>query len=249
MRGSKLGETRYGSRWACWTKESGPRSECISEAATSSSTNAALRLKCRGEFSAANNVCTSGLTFTTPYSGNITLHCETALNALRSFAPEYRTFRLDSMKARLVLMTAEPDAFERIAAEPICHRHFEIVPFPRGGTDKSYKQADFYELSAETRLEDTQRFLAEADILANYVDATVVSANSNTGRLIFTRGGPTRAIDEYRIRSVDVPWHVSAFLRCRSSCQPRLTSFLPQPMQFAPFAGFCDGTAGHCFPE
>ncbi|KWU46154.1 hypothetical protein RHOSPDRAFT_32146 [Rhodotorula sp. JG-1b] len=160
--------------------------------------------------------------------GNITLHCETALDALRSFAPEYPNFRLHSMKARLVLMTAEPDALERIAAEPICHRHFDIEPFPRGGTDKSYKQADFYELSAETRLEDTQRFLAEADILANYVDATVVSANSNTGRLIFTRGGPTRAIDEYRIRSVDVPWH---------------------PMQFAPFAGFCDGTAGHCFPE
>ena len=150
-----------------------------------------------------------GLTFAIAHSGNITLHCETALDALRSFAPEYPNFRLDSMKARLVLMTAEPDALDRIAAEPICHRHFEIVPFPRGGTDKSYKQADFYELSAETRLEDTQRFLAEADILANYVDATVVSANSNTGRLIFTRGGPTRAIDEYRIRSVDVPWHVS----------------------------------------
>ena len=168
-----------------------------------------------------------GLTFAIAHSGNITLHCETALDALRSFAPEYPNFRLDSMKARLVLMTAEPDALERIAAEPICHRHFDIEPFPRGGTDKSYKQADFYELSAETRLEDTQRFLAEADILANYVDATVVSANSNTGRLIFTRGGPTRAIDEYRIRSVDVPWHVSALLRRCWRCSPRLTFFPP----------------------
>lgn len=141
-------------------------------------------------------------------SGNITLHCETALDALRSFAPEYPRFHLDTTKARLVLMTAEPDALEKIASEPICQRHFEIVPFPRGGTDKPYKQADFYELSEATRLEDTQRFLAEADVLANYVDATVVSGNSNTGRLIFTRGGPTRAIDEFRIRSVDVPWHV-----------------------------------------
>ncbi|GAA5870621.1 hypothetical protein JCM3774_001705 [Rhodotorula dairenensis] len=160
--------------------------------------------------------------------GNITLHCETALDALRSFAPEYPQFHLETNKARLVLMTAEPDALEKIASEPICHQHFEIVPFPRGGTDKPYKQADFYELSEATRLDDTQRFLAEADVLANYVDATVVSANSNTGRLIFTRGGPTRAIDEYRIRSIDVPWH---------------------PMQFAPFAGYCDGTTGHCFPE
>ncbi|GAA5982078.1 hypothetical protein JCM10908_004729 [Rhodotorula pacifica] len=160
--------------------------------------------------------------------GNLTLHCETALEALRTVAPEYRDFRLDLAKARLLLMTAEPDALERLAADPICQRHFVLVPFPRGGTDKSYKQADFYELSEDTRREDTQRFLAEADILANYVDAAVVSANSNTGRLILTRGGPTRVVDEHRIRSVDIPWH---------------------PMQFSPFAGLCDGTTGHCFPE
>lgn len=142
-------------------------------------------------------------------SGNITLHCETALDALRSFAFDYPHFKLGESKARLLLMTAEPDALSRLEAEPICMRHFEIVPFPRGGTDKPYKQSEFAELPLDARIDDTERFLAEADILANYVDAAVVSANSNTGRLIFTRAGPARAIDEYRVRSVDLPWHVS----------------------------------------
>ncbi|BGP55207.1 hypothetical protein JCM8202_003789 [Rhodotorula sphaerocarpa] len=160
--------------------------------------------------------------------GNITLHCETALDALRSFAFDYPHFKLGESKARLLLMTAEPDALSRLEAEPICMRHFEIVPFPRGGTDKPYKQSEFAELPLDARIDDTERFLAEADILANYVDAAVVSANSNTGRLIFTRAGPARAIDEYRVRSVDLPWH---------------------PMQFPTFAGLCDGTTGHCFPS
>ncbi|POY71752.1 hypothetical protein BMF94_5113 [Rhodotorula taiwanensis] len=161
--------------------------------------------------------------------GNITLHCETALDALRSFTFAHPRFEIGRQKARLVLMTAEPDALKRIENEPICSRYFDISAFPRGGTNKPYKQTDFYELSLDDRIDDTERFLAEADILANYVDAAVVSANSNTGRLIFTRGGPSRTMDEYRVRSVDLPWH---------------------PMQFPPFANVgCDGTTGHCFPE
>lgn len=188
---------------------------------------------------------------TLSHSGNITLHCETALDALRSFTFAHPHFDIGRQKARLVLMTAEPDALERIQSEPICSRYFDVSAFPRGGTNKPYKQTDFYELSLDARIDDTERFLAEADILANYVDAAVVSANSNTGRLIFTRAGPSRTMDEYRVRSVDLSWHV----RCPDQPRPSvpfqvLTAPSLQPMQFPPFAGVgCDGTTGHCFPE
>lgn len=185
------------------------------------------------------------------HSGNITLHCETALDALRSFTFAHPRFEIGRQKARLVLMTAEPDALKRIENEPICARYFDISAFPRGGTNKPYKQTDFYELSLDDRIDDTERFLAEADILANYVDAAVVSANSNTGRLIFTRGGPSRTMDEYRVRSVDLPWHVRRPDYTRPVAQVRvLTALSLQPMQFPPFANVgCDGTTGHCFPE
>ncbi|GAA5920590.1 hypothetical protein JCM6882_004740, partial [Rhodosporidiobolus microsporus] len=70
--------------------------------------------------------------------------------------------------------------------------------------------------------------LSQGDLLANYVDTTVVSANSNSARIIQARAGPKRVIDEGRIRTVDYYWH---------------------PMQFPPYRGRCDGEFGNCWPE
>lgn len=131
-----------------------------------------------------------------------------ARDALQSFAPAYPSFDIKSSKVRLLLMSAEPDAPRLFQSEPICAEHFTVETFPHEGTDKSYVQSDFRAMPLEKRIEDTHRFLAEIDILANWVDAAVVSANSNAGRLIMTRGGPTRVINEHRVRSVDIPWHV-----------------------------------------
>lgn len=142
------------------------------------------------------------------YSGNITVHCIAALNALTTFAPSYPLFLSSTAKARLLLMSAEPNAPELFAADPLCARHFDVESFAHGGTRKPFEQPAFQAMRREDRLEDTHRFLAGIDILANWVDAAVVSANSNAGRLILVYGGPARVIKEQRIRSVDVPWHV-----------------------------------------
>ncbi|GAA5998945.1 uncharacterized protein JCM10292_005814 [Rhodotorula paludigena] len=160
--------------------------------------------------------------------GNITLHCETAYESLASVAHLYPSFDRTTTKARLLLMTTEPDALSAFSDDPVCARHFHLEELPRGGTGKSFVQSDFWALSPQDRLDDTARLLTQTDILANYVDTAVVSANSNTGRsFIFLRGGPARAVDEHRIRSVDVYWH---------------------PADFAPFKGRCDGVANDCWP-
>ncbi|BGP43482.1 hypothetical protein JCM10449v2_007517 [Rhodotorula kratochvilovae] len=163
--------------------------------------------------------------------GNITLHCETAYDSLLSpsLARDFPSFDPSTHKARLLLMTTEPTAFSLFTADAFCARHFAIEELPRGGTGKSFVQSDFWALSAQQREEDSARMLVQADILANYVDAAVVSANSNTGRtLVFLRGGPQRVLEEQRIRSVDVYWH---------------------PTNFPPFKGKCDGTVPVCWPN
>ncbi|BGP51699.1 hypothetical protein JCM10450v2_007649 [Rhodotorula kratochvilovae] len=163
--------------------------------------------------------------------GNITLHCETAYDSLLSpsLARDFPSFDPSTHRARLLLMTTEPTAFSLFTADAFCARHFAIEELPRGGTGKSFVQSDFWALSAEQREEDSARMLVQADILANYVDAAVVSANSNTGRtLVFLRGGPQRVLEEQRIRSVDVYWH---------------------PTNFPPFKGKCDGTIPVCWPN
>ena len=48
-----------------------------------------------------------------------------------------------------------------------------------------------------------------AEILSNHVDRTVLSPNSNLGRIIMTRAGPRRVKRRGIIRSVDIYWHVS----------------------------------------
>ncbi|BGP47935.1 hypothetical protein JCM10450v2_003801 [Rhodotorula kratochvilovae] len=161
--------------------------------------------------------------------GNVTLHCENAYDALSTVASDYPSFDRTTSKARLLLMTTEPDALPLFQADPLCQAHFAISELPRGGSGKAFLQEDFKHLSKDDRLDDANRMLVQTDILANYVDAAVVSANSNTGRaLILLRGGPARAIDEYRIRSVDLYWH---------------------PVQYPPFKSICDGTWGGCWPS
>lgn len=49
----------------------------------------------------------------------------------------------------------------------------------------------------------TQLLVTEGDLLANYVDTTVVSANSNSARIMYVRAGPARVLDEHRMRTVD----------------------------------------------
>lgn len=146
-------------------------------------------------------------------SGNVTLHCDTALDSLQTVAEQYPAFDRDKSKARLLLMTAEPDGLDLFRADPLCRRHFDIHELARGGTDKPFLQSEFRNLPHDERLADTKRMLVQVEVLANFVDTTVVSANSNTGRsLIMLRGGPARTINEYRIRSVDVYWHVGSYL-------------------------------------
>ncbi|GAA5997948.1 uncharacterized protein JCM10292_006926 [Rhodotorula paludigena] len=128
-------------------------------------------------------------------------------------AEQYPAFDRDKPKARLLLMTAEPDGLDLFRADPLCRRHFDIHELSRGGTDKPFLQSEFRNLPHDERLADTKRMLVQVEVLANFVDTTVVSANSNTGRsLIMLRGGPARTINEYRIRSVDVYWHVGSYL-------------------------------------
>ncbi|GAA5848051.1 hypothetical protein JCM9279_007429 [Rhodotorula babjevae] len=161
--------------------------------------------------------------------GNVTLHCENALDTLSTVAHDYPSFDRTTSKARLLLMTTEPDALSLFEADPLCTAHFTIAELPRGGSNKPFLQDDFRHLSEDDRRDDTQRMLVQTEIMANWVDAAVMSANSNTGRaLILLRGGPARAVDEYRLRSVDLYWH---------------------PVQFPPFKGRCDGTWGGCWPE
>ncbi|GJN94301.1 hypothetical protein Rhopal_007375-T1 [Rhodotorula paludigena] len=144
--------------------------------------------------------------------GNITLHCETAYDSLASVTHLYPSFDRTTTKARLLLMTTEPEAQSAFSADPVCARNFRLEELPRGGTGKSFVQSDFWALSPQDRLDDTARLLTQTDILANYVDTAVVSANSNTGRsFILLRGGPARAVVEHRIRSVDVYWHPADF--------------------------------------
>ncbi|TNY19393.1 hypothetical protein DMC30DRAFT_417937 [Rhodotorula diobovata] len=161
--------------------------------------------------------------------GNVTLHCENAYEALDTVAHDYPSFDRTTSKARLLLMTTEPDALSLFRSDPMCRSHFDVEELPRGGSNKAFLQEDFRHLSKEDRLDDTQRMLVQTEILASHVDAAVVSANSNTGRaLILLRGGPARVVDEHRIRSVDLYWH---------------------PVQFPVFKGRCDGTWGGCWPE
>ncbi|GAA5944735.1 hypothetical protein JCM3775_006482 [Rhodotorula graminis] len=161
--------------------------------------------------------------------GNVTLHCENAYDTLETVASDYPSFDRATSKARLLLMTTEPDALALFQAHPLCTAHFDISELDRGGSGKAFLQDDFRHLSEDDRRDDTQRMLVQTEIMANWVDAAVMSANSNTGRaLILLRGGPARAVDEYRLRSVDLYWH---------------------PVQFPPFKGRCDGTWGGCWPE
>jgi hypothetical protein len=53
----------------------------------------------------------------------------------------------------------------------------------------------------------TQLLLSEGDLLTNFVDTAVVSANSNSARIMFVRAGPPRVLDEHRMRTVDIYWH------------------------------------------
>ena len=142
-------------------------------------------------------------------SGNVTLHCENALDTLTTVAHDYPSFDRTTSKARLLLMTTEPDALSLFEADTLCTAHFTIAELSRGGSGKPFLQDDFRHLSEGDRRDDTQRMLVQTEIMANWVDAAVMSANSNTGRaLILLRGGPARAVDEYRLRSVDLYWHV-----------------------------------------
>ncbi|GAA5983225.1 hypothetical protein JCM11641_006856 [Rhodosporidiobolus odoratus] len=152
--------------------------------------------------------------------GNITLHLQTALESIPSISSA------KSPKPRLLLMTVEPDAFEVFKADPLAS-NFEMVELERGGVNKAFVQDEWKSLPETDRLEDTHRMLTQGDLLANYVDAAIVSANSNSARLMFTRAGPARVLDESRVRSVDIPWH---------------------PVQWSPFKGRCDGTFGGCWP-
>lgn len=182
------------------------------EAATNLRPNATLAHKSAGTLRALMVVYRIVLISSTN-SGNVTLHCDTALDSLQTVAEQYPAFDRDKSKARLLLMTAEPDGLDLFRADPLCRRHFDIHELSRGGTDKPFLQSEFRNLPHDERLADTKRMLVQVEVLANFVDTTVVSANSNTGRsLIMLRGGPARTINEYRIRSVDVYWHVGSYL-------------------------------------
>ncbi|GAA5939727.1 hypothetical protein JCM1841_003561 [Sporobolomyces salmonicolor] len=138
--------------------------------------------------------------------GNITHHCATAWDAVpRPWLNTPRRHR-GTLKPRLLLMTTEPDALDQFRADPACQR-FDVEPMPSRGSKGEFWQSSFNALPLDERLDDTRNLLAEAEILANYVDAAVVSVNSNVGRLILLRGGVPRAVEDQAIRSVDVYFH------------------------------------------
>ncbi|GAA6002536.1 hypothetical protein JCM10207_001168 [Rhodosporidiobolus poonsookiae] len=164
--------------------------------------------------------------------GNITLHCETALNTLPTLSPLFPNFDLDRAhpaKPRLLLMTAEPDALKKFRDDPVCQK-FELLGFEDEVEGKGFVQDEWNRQSELARLEDTRRMLSEGDLLTNRADAFVVSANSNSARFMLVRAGPARTgvgLAPAVVRSVDIPWH---------------------PVQFPPFKGACDGMQGNCFP-
>ncbi|GAA5857467.1 hypothetical protein JCM8547_009287 [Rhodosporidiobolus lusitaniae] len=90
--------------------------------------------------------------------GNITLHCETALDTLPTLSPSFPSFDLSTLspKPRLLLMTAEPDALARFKKDKLC-RKFDILPLSQGGTGKSFNQTEWIEgRSPEEKLEDSR---------------------------------------------------------------------------------------------
>ncbi|GAA6027321.1 hypothetical protein JCM8097_002591 [Rhodosporidiobolus ruineniae] len=160
--------------------------------------------------------------------GNITLHCETALETLATVSPSFPSFelsRLSPSKPRMLLMSIEPDALQVFKNEPLC-QSFDIVELERRPNDKHYNQDQWKLLPAEAKIEDARLLITQGDLLANYVDAAVVSANSNSGRFMMVRAGPARVTDKHLIRSVDIYWH---------------------PGQFPPFKN-CLGDSGGCYP-
>jgi hypothetical protein len=92
-----------------------------------------------------------------------------------------------------------------------------------------------------------QDLIAEGDLLANYVDTTVVSANSNSARIMMVRAGPKRVLKEHRMRSVDIYVRQSFLLDAesgRTTLSDLSLSFANEqwhPLQAPPFKGQCDG--------
>lgn len=52
-------------------------------------------------------------------------------------------------------MTTEPDALAQFQADPLCQR-FEVAPLGRGGSNRSFNQGEFLQLTAADRLEDAR---------------------------------------------------------------------------------------------
>ncbi|GAA5868969.1 hypothetical protein JCM1840_000435 [Sporobolomyces johnsonii] len=138
--------------------------------------------------------------------GNITHHCATAWDAVPRSWLNTPLRHKRTLKPRLLLMTTEPDALDQFRADPVCQQ-FDVELMPSRDTKEEFWQSNFNALLLDERLDDTHNLLAEAEILANYVDAAVISANSNVGRLILLRGGVRRAVYDQAIHSVDVYFH------------------------------------------
>jgi hypothetical protein len=116
-----------------------------------------VRLSCRSVSPFLSRLLTP-LSSLLPHSGNITLHCETALQSLSAVSHLYPLFNLETAqpsKPRILLMTAESDALATFQADPVCKK-FEIVPLRSSGSTKSFVQADFAQLTAADRLEDAR---------------------------------------------------------------------------------------------
>ncbi|GAA5928228.1 uncharacterized protein JCM15063_003826 [Sporobolomyces koalae] len=165
--------------------------------------------------------------------GNITHHCATAWDSLRSIrlAPIPSTSDM-SKNPRLLLMTTEPNALELFRADPECHK-FDVQLLEDSKDRHSFVQDEWNNLSDSERAQDVQSLFVSSEILANHVDAAIVSPNSNLARLIMTSAGPTRVTKRGSVRSVDIYWH---------------------PVHYPPFKrsgnwGGCDGTWGGCWPH
>ncbi|GAA6062899.1 hypothetical protein JCM10212_004348 [Sporobolomyces blumeae] len=164
--------------------------------------------------------------------GNVTHHCVTALDALPAVHLSNPTLST-SEKPRILLMTTEPDALALFRQDDVC-RQFDVELLEADAEEKqSFIQDEWNALSDAARAADAQSMFVGTELLANYVDAAVVSPNSNLGRVIFARAGPRRVTQEGLLRSVDIYWH---------------------PVHYPPFKatetwGGCDGTWGGCWPS
>ncbi|GAA5820870.1 hypothetical protein JCM11251_001852 [Rhodosporidiobolus azoricus] len=158
---------------------------------------------------------------------NVTLHIEGALQQL-DYALSRSTFLPPTTsptgqvtnKPKLVLLTAEADAFDsfRQVNDDKFQGVFEIVKAPDVTSDasqkeKSFAQQKFNSLPLEARIADTRDLLSNVAMLAKRADGFVVSANTNIGRV-----ASLMAERPFAVSTLDFWWHPTLFLLSYPDC-------------------------------